>query len=481
MSHEPIINYPGVKRDPVITGKLTLTPYSIALLKNKAVVNNTDFDVFQQFLNKNMIPDDYELCSLIHGSRDGKNSEKVTLKHESMIEISLRQQSMAMLKCILSILLTIAKPSSIAKVYEVVFSHDKDHKLLSEIYTMMIAQLHDVTKSRHEERHEELKFVAETLIVCNQPDRLETLIKVLDPNFRCKCLYYEGNWNYIYNWFSNHFSYNCFSCNCKRTCKILQRAECESIFDTYCRSETLKRLNKEQKGLNETTKIDLKYSRDEVEGPLLKYSRDRVERPLLKYSRDEVEGPLLKYSQDGVEGPLLKYSQDRVEGPLLKYSQDGVEGPLLKYSQDGVEGPLLKYSQNKVEGPLLKYSQDEVERPLLKYSRDGMEGPLLKYSQDKVEGPHTCDFEDNNVFIGVKKRSFMYLLHDHPFSKNAIQEALKLMPNISHDINLSSANGLPPLRLYICNKMNIEAVRLLLENGCQVRSGDQDYSCSMLL
>ena len=131
MSHEPILNYPGVKCDPVITGKLTHTPFSIAFLKNKAVVSSTDFDVFQQFLSTRMIPHDYELCSLIHGTRDGENSVKVTLKHESIIEIALRQQSMAMLKCILSTLLTIAKPRSIAKMYEVVYRHDKEHKLLS--------------------------------------------------------------------------------------------------------------------------------------------------------------------------------------------------------------------------------------------------------------------------------------------------------------------------------------------------------------
>ena len=202
--------------------------------------------------------------------------------------------------------------------------------------------LQEVIKSGHHERHEELKFVAETLIVCNQPDRFENLIKVLDPKLRCICGYYEGNSNYIYN---------CFACNCNQTCKILHRQECEHVLDSYI-SETLKRLNEEQKGLNETTKIDLKYSRDKVEGPLRKYSRDKVERP------------------------------------------------------------------------------------------------LLKYSQDEVEGPHTCDFKDNNVFIGVKKRSLLHLLHllhDHPFSKNAIQEALELIPNISHDINLTSANGLPPL------------------------------------
>ena len=164
--------------DPIyITGKFKQTPYSIALLKNRAVVDNKEYDVFKQFLRMRIIPADYELCTLIHGNRDCENSATVKLKHGSLPGICLQQQSMEKLRCIISTLLPVAQSSKIAKVYEIVYRQDTENKLLSDIYTLMSTKLQEV-----ETKRSELNFVAETLIVCNQPDQLEKLINECDQN-----------------------------------------------------------------------------------------------------------------------------------------------------------------------------------------------------------------------------------------------------------------------------------------------------------
>ena len=255
-------------------------------------------------------------------------------------------------------------------MYEVVYRHNKEHKLLSEIYTLMSAKLQEVTRNNLPEGHEGFtqmsaqyqeftrnrlaewrhrywKFVGETLIVCNQPDHFEKLMKELDPKLWCIC----GSRRCGQGSLEGLHIYNCFCCNCKLTCKILHRQECERVLDRYCRSETIKRLNEEHVGLNETTDLNQKYL------------------------------------------------------------------------------------------------PEQLER----------------------SGP--CDFEDNNIFTAVKKRSFMYLLQEHPYSKNEIQDSCKqLIPNINHAINLPLANGVTPLQLYICNKMNIKAVKVLVENVSDVEN-----------
>ena len=70
----------GKECEPLITGKFAQTPYSIALLKNKPIVAYTEYDVFKEILSNRMIPDHYELCTVIHGKRDSKNSENPKVK-----------------------------------------------------------------------------------------------------------------------------------------------------------------------------------------------------------------------------------------------------------------------------------------------------------------------------------------------------------------------------------------------------------------
>ena len=320
MSHEhwryPRI--PNIDCDPVMTPKFAHTPYSIALLKNKTVVTNTEFDAFKNFLCQSMIPNAYELCSVIHGTRTSENPDKVMLKNGSMIELSLRQQSMTMLKCILSTLLPIAKPSNIAKVYEAVYRKNKDHKLLSEIYTLMMAKLQKVSKHELYLEDDEELFVAETLIVCNQPDKLTNLIMMLAPKFKCRCRPFN-------------FPNQCSLYKCKQTCKILHRPECECIFNFYCIKEDVESMS----AINRRRRFAINCRRRS-----------------------------------------------------------------------------------------------------------------------------TCDFKNNEV-----KESLMRLLRDHPFSKNDIQEALEMIPNVGQNINHSTANRFTSKSLY---KMNIEAVRMLVENESDI-------------
>ena len=206
----------------------------------------------------------------------------------------------------------------------------KEHKLLPEIYTLIITKLE---QEGLKNKHEEMKFVAETLIVCNQPDQFEKLINALNPNVTCRCGSFEED-----------CPYNCFFCNCKQTIEMLHRSECEQVFNFYCNRKTLERLNDDNEGLNENLRMHLKYFVDN----------------------------------------------------------------------------------------------------------------------------RTDDFMAINIFIGAKKRSFMYLIRDHPFSKNDIEEALQMIPNLRHDINIPNANGYTPLRMYMTHKMNVEAVTLLIENGSDI-------------
>ena len=196
------------------TGKFKHTTYSIAILKNRAVVNNKKYDVFKQFLRMRIIPEDYELCTLIHGNRDCENSALVKLQNGSLPVISLQQQSMAMLKCLASTLLPIAKPRNIAKVYELVYRQETENKVLSEINTLMSSKLKEDTRSVCG-----WNFVAETLIVCNQPDQLEELIKESGSILNCSST----------------------SCSLKEMCNILHRPECLQVVNRYCSAVTLDR------------------------------------------------------------------------------------------------------------------------------------------------------------------------------------------------------------------------------------------------
>ena len=293
--------------DPIYTtGKFKQTPYSIALLKNRAVVKNKENDVFKQFLRMRIIPEDYELCTLMHGNKDCENSSLVKLQHGSLPGISLQQQSSAMLKCIASTLLPVAKPGNIAKVYELVYRQGIENELLSEINTLMSTKLKEDTRSSYE-----WKFVAETLIVCNQPDQLEKLLKECDPISSCNSASLE--WNNPYS----------LLCSLKQTCNILHRLECLQLVNRYC-------------------------------------------------------------------------------------------------------------------------SAEELER-------------------------NTCKFASYNIPLSYTGYgTFRYLLNDHPYSNNVIQEAFRLIPNISHAINIPRGRGLTPLHLFMCEQINIKAVKMLLENGSDI-------------
>ena len=293
--------------DPIYTtGKFKHTPYSIALLKNREVVNNKEYDVFKQFLRMRIIPEDYELCTLIHGNRDCENSSLVKLQHGSLPGISLQQQSSSMLKCIASTLLPVANLGNIAKVYELVYRQGTENELISEINTLMSTKLKEDKRSRYE-----WKFVAETLIVCNQPDQLEKLLKEWDPISSCNSASSELN---------NPYS---LLCSLKQTCNILNKPECVQVVNRYCSAEALER--------------------------------------------------------------------------------------------------------------------------------------------------NTCKFASNNIPLSYTGyEAFRYLLNDHPFSNNDIQEAFRLIPNISHAINIPRGRGLTPLHLFMCEQINIKAVKMLLENGSDI-------------
>ena len=82
----------------------------------------------------------------------------------------------------------------------------------------------------------------------------------------------------------------------------------------------------------------------------------------------------------------------------------------------------------------------------------------------KLENVNTSKFESYNIGHIF---NFMTLLNNHPFSKNDIQEAFRLVPSICH--NYSYGIGLTPLHVYMSDQlMNIKAVKMFLENGSYI-------------
>ena len=97
------------------------------------------------------------------------------------------------------------------------------------------------------------------------------------------------------------------------------------------------------------------------------------------------------------------------------------------------------------------------------------ENSLAGANERKVDGidfksTNTSDFDQYDM--EVKRKRLINLLNNHPFSKDDIHEAFRLIPNISHVINVPvQYSGFTLLHLYAYSKMNIEVVRMLLENG----------------